>query len=126
MFTTYFDNPDLIQYHVTRPPVPIVDTDGKGTFNISPIGFPVRNVSGELGVNPTLIIPEFSVGYADVTEGGTSIVANYTSFNTNVENLEGFQSFNEELTSITFVATTATATSTNKHGYTTGLSHCPW
>ena len=121
MFTTYFDNPDLIQYHVTRPPVPIVDTDGKGTFNISPIGFPVRNVSGELGVNPTLIIPEFSVGYADVTEGGTSIVANYTSFNTNVENLEGFQSFNEELTSITFVATTATATSTNKHGYTTGL-----
>ena len=122
MFTTYYDNPDLIQYHVTRPSVPIIDTDGEGTFNISPIGFPVRNVSGELGVNPTLIIPEFSIGYVDVTEGNTSIVANYTNFNANVEELSGFQSFSETLTSITFAATTATATSVNKHGYTTGLT----
>ena len=121
MFTTYYNDPDLIQYHVTRPPVPIVDTDGEGTYNISPIGFPVRDVSGELGVNPTLIIPEFTVGYNDVTEGGTAIVANYTNFNTNVIDLVGYQSFSEELTSITFVTTTATATSTNKHGYTTGM-----
>jgi hypothetical protein len=74
-----------------------------------------------LGVNPTLIIPEFSVGYADVTEGGTAIVTNYTSYNTNVTSLEGYQTFTEELTSITFVATTATVTSTAKHGYTNGL-----
>ena len=121
MFTTYYNDPNLIQYHVTRPPVPIVDTDGKGTYNISPVGFPVRNVSGELGINPTLIIPDFSVGYNDVTQGGTSIVTNYTNFNTNVTELLGYQSFSESLTSITNVGTTATVTSILKHGYTNGL-----
>lgn len=122
MFTTYYDNKDLIQYHVTRPVVPIIDTDGKGTFNISPIGFPVRDVSGELGVNPTLIIPEFTVGYNDVTQNNTDIVAGYTNYNTNVDDLSGFQTFTEQLSSITSVGTTATATSVEKHGYTTGLS----
>lgn len=122
MFTTYYNDSNLIQYHVTRPSVPIVDTDGQGTYNISPIGFPVRDVSGALGVNPTLIIPDFSVGYNDVTEGGTSIVANYTNFNNNVLELSEYQAFTEGLSSLDSAGTlTALATSTNKHGYTNGL-----
>ena len=53
------DENELIHTQVTRPQVPILD-DGQGNYNLSPIGFPIVNNSGD--TNPTLFIPNFDVG----------------------------------------------------------------
>ena len=56
-FTMKLDINELIHTQVTRPKVDIED-DGRGNFNLSPIGFPYADRSGSL--NPTLFVPVFN------------------------------------------------------------------
>lgn len=59
----YPESVDKIQDFVTRPREEVKDTDGKGHFSISPLGFPNTNVSGD--ANPTRITPVFKATYKD-------------------------------------------------------------
>jgi len=59
----------------------IVDKDGKGTYNISPLGFPIVNVSGEFDLQATKINPRFKITYEN--QGSTTI--DYTEKNNNIE-----------------------------------------
>jgi len=108
-----------IHYLVTRPVVPIVD-DGQGNFNISPIGFPVRNVSGERNQNPTRITPDFVMGYNNVVDGSSRLVVDYTEYNANIPSLSGLYTFIIGVTSITRIGSTVTVTTSADHGYVTG------
>lgn len=108
-----------IHYLVTRPVVPIVD-DGQGNFNISPIGFPVRNVSGERNQNPTRITPDFVMGYNNVVDGSSRLVVDYTEYNANIPSLSGLYTFIIGVTSITRNGSTVTVTTSADHGYVTG------
>ena len=110
---------DTVQYLVTRPIEAIVD-DGRGNYNISPIGFPVRNVSSTLGVIPTRVTPEFILSYKNVMDSaGFSVDYIATS---PISDLYGIQTKSISLNSITRVSGTATAISTNAHGYVTGAT----
>lgn len=106
---------DKIQYHVTRPVEPTVDTDGKGTYNISPIGFPVRDVSASLSpTNPTLIQPSFNVGY-----NAFSVDVVYTCY-TNISLISGLQTIVSDIKTMGQSAGTATVVMYDTHGYTDG------
>lgn len=59
----YPENVDKIQDYVTRPREGVVDITGNGNYNLSPLGFPDVNYSGNS--NPTRIVPNFSVTYKD-------------------------------------------------------------
>lgn len=108
-----------IHYLVTRPVEPIVD-DGQGNFNISPIGFPIQDYSGELGVNPTRITPEFIVGYNNLVDSSSRLNVACTANETNMSTLYGEVDIVSTVSSITLVSTTATVTTSVAHGFITG------
>lgn len=108
-----------IHYLVTRPVEPIID-DGVGNYNISPIGFPVQNLSGELNENPTRITPEFVVGYNNVVDGSSRLIVDYTENVKSINNLVGLKTFTNSIDTITLSGSTATATTVHEHGYVTG------
>lgn len=108
---------DTIQYLVTRPVENIVD-DGTGNYNISPIGFPERNVSGELGVIPTRITPEFITTYNNLM--GNFTVA-YTSHKP-ISELYGVFSIVLNIETLSYNSGTVTVTSKYKHGYVSGAT----
>lgn len=108
---------DTIHYLVTRPVVPVVD-DGNGNYNISPIGFPVRDTSSELGVIPTRITPEFVATYNNLMN---SFNVSYTS-NKPISELYGSITIQLLINTLTYSSGTVTATSLYKHGYINGAS----
>ena len=108
---------DTIHYLVTRPIAPVVD-DGNGNYNISPIGFPVRDTSGELGVIPTRITPEFVATYNNLMG---SFNVSYTS-NKPISELYGSMTIQLLINTLTYSSGTVTATSLYKHGYVNGAS----
>ena len=108
-----YNQSDKIQYHVTHQVEPIVD-DGKGNYNISPIGFPVRDVSASLpNTNPTLIQPKFDVGH-----NAFAFNAVYTAY-TNISTI-GLQTISSDIKTLTQSAGTATVVMFDSHGYTNG------
>jgi hypothetical protein len=83
---------DNIRSQVTNPVVPILDTDGKGTYNLSPIGFPSVDKSNDLV--PTLYVPNFISTY---NNANSNIVPD-KSITVNVVNKSGIYNLvNEEL-----------------------------
>lgn len=118
---SYDNNPDKIQYQVTHPIVPIVDTNGLGDYNISPLGFPVADVSGELGIPPNMVTPNFTVGYNPAINDAFTTI--YTSYNTAVPVKNGPFTFIEPISTIAYSGsgTTINVVTNRKHGYTDGL-----
>ena len=118
---SYDNNPDKIQYQVTRPIVPIIDTNGMGDYNISPLGFPVADVSGELGIAPTLVTPNFTVGYNPAINN--QFTTNYTSYNTAIVAPNGPATFIETISSLAYSGSgnIINVQTSRNHGYTTGL-----
>jgi len=116
------NNPDKIQYQVTRPIIPTIDYDGRGDYNISPLGFPIADVSGELGITPHLVQPNFTVGYNPYINASFTPI--YTSENIAVVNTSGSFTFIETLQSLAYSGsgTIINAKTVLNHGYTSGLS----
>lgn len=112
---------DKIHYLVTRPAEAIVD-DGRGNYNISPIGFPERDYSGTIAQNPTRVTPKFFVGYQNVISESSRLVLKYTELNNNLTDLNELKTLESSISTLTSAATTATATTTSDHGYTSGMS----
>ena len=110
-----------IHYLVTRPVEPIID-DGVGNYNISPIGFPLANVSGDFNENPTRITPEFVVGYNNVVDASSRLVVNYTENAKSIDDLSGIKTFTNDVDTITLVGSTATVTTIHEHGYVDGAT----
>ena len=77
---------DITKIHdqVTNEVVDILDIDGKGTYNLSPIGFPLVNVSGEDNI-PTLYVPSFKVTH---TNPNSRFVSTY-NIGVNIDNKSG-------------------------------------
>lgn len=105
------EDKDKLHYHVTRPKEEIIDVDGKGSYNISPIGFPSVNVSKDIDVASTKTIPRFSIGYE------SSVETTYTERTKNIENLFGLLSFSIDVVSISISSGTATITTNQPHGF---------
>ena len=121
MTSSIFDSPEKIQYQVTRPQVPIVDINGKGKYNISPIGFPVRDYSAVLGVNPTLIQPTFTIGYTEPSNYPTLLrFANYRDLNVIPTTLSGLQRFSVSIIGLTHQGLVASAITDAAHGFNQG------
>ena len=114
------NDPSKIHYNVTRPVVAVTDTNGKGDFNVSPIGFPLRNHDSE-EINPTLVQPQFDVSYTDFISGSAKIDVAYTENNINVS-LSGLYTTELDVISITRTSTVATVTTLHKHGFIIGSS----
>ena len=111
---------DKIHYHVTREIEDIEDTDGLGTYNISPIGFPKVDVSSTISQIPTRFTPNFYVSYHNQLSGETPA---YTEYNNNIENIVagGLRSFSIGITlSGTGTIVIATTIGSKPHGYTNG------
>ena len=112
---------ETIHYQITRPQEEILD-DGQGNFNISPLGFPLRDNSTDLAQNPTRITPKFFASYKNIMDASGGLTLVYTQSNETVESLSGIDSYVIKIANLSSAGTTATAVTIDPHGYTTGLT----
>jgi len=113
--TSQADDPDKIHYNVTRPKEDVVDTDGKGKYNISPIGFPLQDVSEVLDIPATRFTPKFVMTYDNYIT-----VYDHIERNNNIVNLDGLENFCSDTDYISVTGNMASLRTKSPHGFQIG------